>query len=69
MCALFGTNVLGYLLNVEFVSYHFPINSFHETDSEFALRLEPNNQELKKLYSEAKALYDKVNDILFLLHI
>ncbi|KMZ59505.1 Serine/threonine-protein phosphatase 5 [Zostera marina] len=28
-------------------------------DSEFALRLEPNNQELKKLYSEAKALYDK----------
>uniref|UniRef100_A0A1D1XTE6 RNA polymerase II-associated protein 3 n=1 Tax=Anthurium amnicola TaxID=1678845 RepID=A0A1D1XTE6_9ARAE len=27
-------------------------------DSEFALRLEPNNQELKKLYSETKALYE-----------
>ncbi|XP_068659346.1 uncharacterized protein [Aristolochia californica] len=28
-------------------------------DSEFALRLEPSNQELKKQYSEAKALYAK----------
>lgn len=28
-------------------------------DSEFALRLEPNNQELRKLYNEVKALYDK----------
>ncbi|XP_010267984.1 PREDICTED: RNA polymerase II-associated protein 3 isoform X2 [Nelumbo nucifera] len=28
-------------------------------DAEFALRLEPNNQELKKQYAESKALYDK----------
>ncbi|XP_077218062.1 tetratricopeptide repeat (TPR)-like superfamily protein isoform X1 [Tasmannia lanceolata] len=28
-------------------------------DSEFALRLEPNNQELQKQYSETKALYGK----------
>lgn len=28
-------------------------------DAEFALRLEPNNQELKKQYTEAKSLYDK----------
>ncbi|KAL5983533.1 hypothetical protein ACLOJK_017620 [Asimina triloba] len=28
-------------------------------DSEFALRLEPNNQELQKLYSEVKELYEK----------
>ncbi|XP_058082794.1 uncharacterized protein LOC131230814 isoform X2 [Magnolia sinica] len=28
-------------------------------DSEFALRLEPNNQELRKLYTEVKELYDK----------
>ncbi|CAA7388987.1 unnamed protein product [Spirodela intermedia] len=28
-------------------------------DSEFALRLEPNNQELRKLYTETKALYDE----------
>ncbi|KAF5187104.1 Rna polymerase ii-associated protein [Thalictrum thalictroides] len=30
-------------------------------DSEFALRLEPQNQELKKQYAEAKAMYDKEN--------
>ncbi|KAL5565905.1 hypothetical protein UlMin_029069 [Ulmus minor] len=29
-------------------------------DAEFALRLEPQNQELKKQYSEAKALYEKL---------
>lgn len=29
-------------------------------DAEFALRLEPNNQEIKKQYSEAKSLYEKV---------
>ncbi|XP_020086575.1 RNA polymerase II-associated protein 3 isoform X3 [Ananas comosus] len=28
-------------------------------DSEFAIRLEPNNQELKKQYAETKALYDQ----------
>ncbi|XP_038980457.1 RNA polymerase II-associated protein 3-like isoform X3 [Phoenix dactylifera] len=28
-------------------------------DSEFAMRLEPNNQELKKQYTETKALYEK----------
>ncbi|GFZ07222.1 tetratricopeptide repeat (TPR)-like superfamily protein [Actinidia rufa] len=28
-------------------------------DAEFALRLEPNNQEIKKQYAEAKSLYDK----------
>ncbi|KDP23389.1 hypothetical protein JCGZ_23222 [Jatropha curcas] len=28
-------------------------------DSEFALRLEPNNQEVKKQYAEVKMLYDK----------
>ncbi|XP_043708273.1 RNA polymerase II-associated protein 3-like [Telopea speciosissima] len=28
-------------------------------DSEFALRLEPHNQELKKQYNESKALYEK----------
>ncbi|CAL1407685.1 unnamed protein product [Linum trigynum] len=28
-------------------------------DSEFALRLEPNNQEIKKQYDEAKSLYEK----------
>ncbi|KAJ4957225.1 hypothetical protein NE237_014008 [Protea cynaroides] len=28
-------------------------------DSEFALRLEPHNQELKKQYNEAKALYER----------
>uniref|UniRef100_A0A2N9EQ25 RNA-polymerase II-associated protein 3-like C-terminal domain-containing protein n=1 Tax=Fagus sylvatica TaxID=28930 RepID=A0A2N9EQ25_FAGSY len=28
-------------------------------DAEFALRLEPNNQEIKKQYTEARSLYDK----------
>ncbi|CAN1219511.1 RNA polymerase II-associated protein 3, partial [Linum perenne] len=28
-------------------------------DSEFALRLEPNNQEIKKQYNDAKSLYEK----------
>ncbi|XP_021687734.2 uncharacterized protein LOC110669982 isoform X2 [Hevea brasiliensis] len=28
-------------------------------DSEFALRLEPNNQEIKKLYTDVKSLYEK----------
>ncbi|KAJ7973267.1 RNA polymerase II-associated protein 3 [Quillaja saponaria] len=28
-------------------------------DAEFALRLEPNNQEINKQYTEAKSLYDK----------
>ncbi|XP_038978256.1 RNA polymerase II-associated protein 3-like isoform X1 [Phoenix dactylifera] len=31
-------------------------------DSEFAMRLEPNNQELKKQYTETKALYEKEID-------
>ncbi|KAF9596521.1 hypothetical protein IFM89_012252 [Coptis chinensis] len=31
-------------------------------DSEFALRLEPQNQELKKQHAEAKAMYDKVRN-------
>ncbi|CAN6469059.1 unnamed protein product [Victoria cruziana] len=30
-------------------------------DLEFVLRLEPENQELRKQYAEARALYDKVN--------
>ncbi|XP_068318767.1 uncharacterized protein [Pyrus communis] len=30
-------------------------------DAEFALRLEPHNQEIKKQYTEAKSLYDKSN--------
>ncbi|KAF9619810.1 hypothetical protein IFM89_009561 [Coptis chinensis] len=31
-------------------------------DSEFSLRLEPQNQELKKQHAEAKAMYDKVRN-------
>lgn len=30
-------------------------------DSEFAMRLEPNNQELRKQYAETKALYQEVS--------
>ncbi|XP_068341855.1 uncharacterized protein [Pyrus communis] len=30
-------------------------------DAEFALRLEPHNQEIKRQYTEAKSLYDKSN--------
>ncbi|MCI21904.1 RNA polymerase II-associated protein 3-like, partial [Trifolium medium] len=28
-------------------------------DAEFAMRLEPNNQEVKKQYADAKSLYEK----------
>lgn len=35
------------------------------TDAEFALRLEPNNQEIKKQYADAKSLYEKVSTSLF----
>ncbi|KAG6774965.1 hypothetical protein POTOM_018383 [Populus tomentosa] len=31
-------------------------------DSEFALKLEPNNQEIKKQYAEVKSLYEKASD-------
>lgn len=33
---------------------------FTFADFEFALRLEPENKELKKQYNEAKGLYEKV---------
>lgn len=32
-------------------------------DAELALRLEPQNQEIKKQYAEAKSLFDKVYTI------
>jgi len=35
------------------------------TDAEFALRLDPNNQEIKKQYADAKSLYEKVSTSLF----
>lgn len=38
-------------------------------DAEFALRLEPQNQELKKQYAEAKSLYDKVKLLSSVTHV
>lgn len=35
-------------------------------DAEFAMSLEPQNQEIKKQYSEAKSLYEKVSESLYI---